>query len=311
MSDLAKMQNPPQFNWYTHWMSLGANGTPDKLIEEGLKQTNQIKISFEKNSKESNSKEITGQVVPDQALFGAEYFLAYTLPDFNSKILTRLSDAQKANGPLLFNLMGQYFQGIGLTKWTSVIAKQCPNNADCTKADFDECVRDYLEAVAGFRNIGDQLICWPRTFKKPTLMPMHEFMQHRVQLLSYLESGYLRQTMDVPMVQEKSEQIFFAQPKAHQNKFADLNKTVPTDPLKMIAFFKQCQTTDKAAGILKKIAKDKQLKERKTAQLSVARSHESSYRQHHSCIYRNYHRSDCNDQRFDYCHQDYWHHDCP
>jgi hypothetical protein len=36
-----------------------------------------------------------------------------------------------------------------------------------------------------------------------------------------------------------------------------LNKTVPADPLRMIAFFEQCQATDKAAGILKKIAKDK------------------------------------------------------
>jgi hypothetical protein len=38
MSDLVKAQNTPQFNWYTCWTSLGANGTPDKLIEEGLKQ---------------------------------------------------------------------------------------------------------------------------------------------------------------------------------------------------------------------------------------------------------------------------------
>ncbi len=106
MSDLVKAQNTPQFNWYTHWRSLGANGTPDKLIKEGLKQPNWIKISFEKNSKDSNSKEITGQVVLDQALFGTESFLTYTLLNFKSKILTRLSDAQKVNGPLLFNLMG-------------------------------------------------------------------------------------------------------------------------------------------------------------------------------------------------------------
>jgi hypothetical protein len=63
--------------------------------------------------------------------------------------------------------------------------------------------------------------------------------------------------MDVPTAQEKSEQVFFAQPKAHQNKFANLNKMVPTDPLKIIAFFEQCQATNKAAGVLKKIAKDK------------------------------------------------------
>jgi hypothetical protein len=88
ISDLVKVQNTPQFNWYTRWTSLGADGTPDKPIKEGLKQPGQIKISFAKNSKDSNSKEITGQVAPDQALFGAEYFLAYTLPNFKSKILT-------------------------------------------------------------------------------------------------------------------------------------------------------------------------------------------------------------------------------
>ncbi len=83
MSDLVKVQNTPQFNWYTRWTSLGANGTPDKLIKEGLKQSNQIKVFFEKET-----KEITCHVTPDQAQFGAEYFLAYTLPNFKSKILT-------------------------------------------------------------------------------------------------------------------------------------------------------------------------------------------------------------------------------
>jgi hypothetical protein len=102
MSDLVKAQNTPQFNWHTRWTSLGADGTPDRLIKEGLKEPNQIKVSFEKGT-----KEITGHVVPDQAQFGSEYFLAYTLPDFKSKILTQLSDLQKDNGPLLFSLLGQ------------------------------------------------------------------------------------------------------------------------------------------------------------------------------------------------------------
>ncbi len=51
-------------------MLLGANGMPDKLIKEGLKQPNRIKVSFEKGT-----KEITCHVAPDQAQFGAEYFL--------------------------------------------------------------------------------------------------------------------------------------------------------------------------------------------------------------------------------------------
>ncbi len=106
MSDLIDAQNTPQFNRYTCWTSLGM---PDKLIEEGLKQLNQTKISFEKNSKDSNSKEITSHVAPNQARFGTEYFLAYTLSNFKSKILTQLSDTQMDNGPLLFSLMVQCF----------------------------------------------------------------------------------------------------------------------------------------------------------------------------------------------------------
>ncbi len=187
MSDLVKVQNTPQFNWYTRWTLLGADGMPDKLIKEGPKQPDQIKVSLEKGT-----KEITSHVAPNQARFGAEYFLAYTLPDFKSKILTQLSDSQKDNGPLLFSLLGQCIQDVGLTEWTSVIAKRCPDDADRTKANFDECIRDYLEAVAGFPNIGDQLIRWLCMAKKPTLMPMHKFMRHQVQLLSYLESNYLR-----------------------------------------------------------------------------------------------------------------------
>jgi hypothetical protein len=310
MSDLVKAQNTPQFNWYTHWTSLGADGMPDNFIEEGLKQPNRIKIFFEKGF-----KEITGHVAPNQAWFGADYFLACTLPDFKSKILTQLLDTQKDDGLLLFNLMGQCFQDVSLTKWTSVIAKQCLHKADCTQASFNKCIRDYLMAVAGFSNVGNQLIPWLCTNKKPTLMPVHEFMQRQVQLLSYPEGGYLHQTIEVPSAQEKSKQIFFAQPKAHQFKLADLNKMVPTNPLKMIAFFEQCQATNKVAGILEKIAKDKkQLKEKKRAQLPAARNHELSYRQHCWHKYRDYHQRgqcDLNDCQPYYRHRDNWHHDCP
>jgi hypothetical protein len=52
MLDPIKAHATPQFNWYTFWTSLGTNGMPETLIHEGLKQTNQIKISFEKGSKD-------------------------------------------------------------------------------------------------------------------------------------------------------------------------------------------------------------------------------------------------------------------
>jgi hypothetical protein len=89
-------------------------------------------------------------------------------------------DTQKDDGPTLFNLLGQCFQDVGLTIWINIIAKQCPTNADSTKANFDECIRDYLESVAGFPNVGNQLILWHCTAKKPALMPMHEFMRRQV-----------------------------------------------------------------------------------------------------------------------------------
>jgi hypothetical protein len=73
--------------------------------------------------------------------------------------------------------MGQCFQDVGLTKWTSVIAKQCPNDAYRMKANFNDCIRDYLEVIAGLPNIGDQLIRWLHMAKKPVLMPMHKFMR--------------------------------------------------------------------------------------------------------------------------------------
>jgi hypothetical protein len=48
-----------------------------QINRRGLKQPNQIKVSFEKGT-----KDITSHVAPNQSQFGAEYFLAYTLPNF-------------------------------------------------------------------------------------------------------------------------------------------------------------------------------------------------------------------------------------
>jgi hypothetical protein len=61
----------------------------------------------------------------------------------------------------------------------------------------------------------------------------------------------------------------------------------------MIAFFKQCRATNKAAGILDKITKDKkQPKETSTAHVPTARSHELSHKQHRCHKYHDYHQID-------------------
>jgi hypothetical protein len=88
---------------------------------------------------------------------------------------------------------------------------------------------------------------------------------------------------------------------------------VPANPLRMIAFFEQCQATDKVAGVLEKIAKDKkQPKEKSTAHVPTPRSCELSYKQQHCYKYRDYHQSNQRDHyncRPNYCHQDDQRHD--
>lgn len=71
-----------------------------------------------------------------------------------------------------------------------------------------ECQQDYLEAVAWFPNIDDQLICWFRTAQKQALMPIHDYMHRKVQLFSYLEKGLHRMMMELPTKQEKVKQIW-------------------------------------------------------------------------------------------------------
>ncbi len=85
---------------------------------------------------------------------------------------------------------------------------RCPTEESKTYENFLKCIQDYLEALVGFPNIGDQLIRWLRTVKKPALMPVHDFMHCREQLMMYIEDGLLCRMMALPGNQEKIEQIF-------------------------------------------------------------------------------------------------------
>ncbi len=62
---------------------------------------------------------ITRHVTHEQARFESEYFLALT-----------------EDGPPLFNLIGQCFQDVGLTKLNKVVGKRCLDNNDLAKASF-------------------------------------------------------------------------------------------------------------------------------------------------------------------------------
>ena len=139
-------------------------------MKEGMKQPNLIKISFT-----MNSKELTGNVAPDQARFSPKFFLAQTLPDLEWKIVSHLPTNKQRDGPMFFSLMKQCFQEVDLTEWMNVVSARCLGEGKKTFDNLVECQQDYLEALAGFPNIGDQWIRWFCTARKPALMPTHDY----------------------------------------------------------------------------------------------------------------------------------------
>jgi hypothetical protein len=76
--------------------------------------------------------DITRHVAPDQAQFEPEYFFVLT-----------------EDGPTLFNLIGQCFQVVELIEWNNVIRKQCPDNTDLAKVNFEELTWNYLRQPPG------------------------------------------------------------------------------------------------------------------------------------------------------------------
>jgi hypothetical protein len=81
--------------------------------------------------------DITRHVAPNQAQFEPEYFLAHM-----------------EGGPPLFNLIGQCFQDVSLTKWNKVIRKRCLNDNDLAKASFKKQIRDYQRQSPGCPTTG-------------------------------------------------------------------------------------------------------------------------------------------------------------
>ncbi|MGA0787720.1 MAG: hypothetical protein ACO3QH_09570, partial [Ilumatobacteraceae bacterium] len=214
-------------------------------------------------------KEMSSHVVPDKGLFGVEFFLAHTYPDFK-RVLDRFSADQQRDPEFQtqkFSLLRQAFQGAALSKWDYVVGKSYSTDELKKAPDaFLECIRDYLEAIAGFPNVGDQIIRWFQNMRKPALMEFEHFLQRRGILEDYLTEGLLRRTLALPTDREKAEQIFFAQPKEHQRKYAGIEAKVDLDMSKLQAFFDQCYSTDKANGTLDKIKRDKEAGQERAAQ---------------------------------------------
>ncbi len=93
----------------------------------------------------------------NQGMFGAEYTLRFTIPQFEAKIRPRLADkADPGHVPLLYDLFGRCLQGQAAAKWELVIAEQPVATRDVTS--FLEAQRDYLERVQGVKQLGNCII---------------------------------------------------------------------------------------------------------------------------------------------------------
>jgi len=83
---------------------------PKWTIEEDLRQPNTIRIKFDTNETGVNSRgrirEISADIVPHKGLYGPEYAMIFTIPQFRDKVITRLDPADPNFVSQLFTLFG-------------------------------------------------------------------------------------------------------------------------------------------------------------------------------------------------------------
>ena len=248
MADVFKATKTPIFGPYAPWSAGG-----DDLSSTGFRQPEQIKINFNLDKKDGKKKtmSLSAYVTPDQGKC-AEFFLFFVYPQFLSNVMGTLPEDFKDDAPLRFMLFEKTLQGSAKTIWQLVYTARITDNSELTLANFKSCVQDYLEKVASAKNLGNQVVRWLRTAKKPLGMPVDAWATRRRELEGYLrEDGLLRTTISMPNGDEKKETNFFlCMPKAYQEKYAE-NKASVEEIEDQTAVFQQYFDTDKSNGTLK------------------------------------------------------------
>lgn len=259
MSNLLRaLQNPP-FGWVVAWEDTDELGRPLENREAALRQPDRIKVKFDIPdggvTRQAGTREATAEITPDKGLFGAEYALVFTIPEFEKKIRARLDSTAADFAEKLFDIFGDCLQGKALVKWKDVLSTKHMPVADRTELTFVEALCDYLEAVANQKNLGDCLIRQKRSLKKPVWLDFDEYTAIRQKWETYLDEGLVRTTLSRATDHEKCEEVFVQQPKAHQGKYAEKNDEVESDLDKLKIFFNGCMTADKNDGTYAKIVK--------------------------------------------------------
>ena len=222
MANILRARLNPPFGWHYAWLPLNEDGQPNIKHESALKQPETIKIRWDvpesSRSGSGRPREVSADIIPDQGLFGCEFAMIHTFPTFEKLIKSRLDENSNEFVEQLYDLMGRCFQGKSQTKWSKVITKVAVN--DRSTDNFLEAQRDYLEAIAEVKNLGDCVIRQLRDRAKPAAMAFDDYIDRRNEWRRHAEGDYLRNTLAMPTPQEWAEQIFSQQPKAHQLKYA-------------------------------------------------------------------------------------------
>jgi hypothetical protein len=122
MAELLTAINKPAFNWYPKLIKLNDKGLPKNPIKDGMSQPPTIKILWST----SNGREMSYEVTPDKGLFGPEYALVYTIPDFEKKLPIRWDKDHKEDPKYMnknFDLFRSCLQGTAITKWVLCATK--------------------------------------------------------------------------------------------------------------------------------------------------------------------------------------------
>lgn len=98
------------------WVELDNQGKPNNPIKDRLSQPTTIKVTWSSR----NGHEIPQELTPEKGLFGPEYALMYTIPDYKLQLLEHLNN-DKANDKdyihKKFNLFQRCLQRVAIAKW--------------------------------------------------------------------------------------------------------------------------------------------------------------------------------------------------
>jgi hypothetical protein len=154
-----------------------------------------------------------------------------------------------------FELWGMLVQGNARTAWSMVVAEHFDtdekNNAENA---FKQAMALCLKSLVSHKHTGNQVIRQLCEQKNPAMKPNLDFEHHHCHLLLYvMQNNLLRHTLNIPTSQELVEQMFLAQPKAHQANSAKISEDVEQDTDKLRTFFEGCHIEEVANGMFQKL----------------------------------------------------------